>query len=1030
MPSRIEPSDDGLSNHAPFVRPVFSPRSADFAGHGNAKQSDISSLPQLIQYNSKSNPHRVFALQASLGDYRGRLDSDVAYNVSPITFRQLALMVRRCCSWIRKIVDLDANRDKQDPIAIYAESDVGLFVHLAALLTMDKPALLISARLNSPSVLHLLEKTGAKTILASKRTRPSLSREVYNTAKVASIEHYSTFMEDDSVETHEPEPILMEKEQTRNADEKGAVILHSSGTTGLPKPIYLAHRYILGYAACHSFPSEQEVNWVNLSTLPLYHGFGLLAPCLSLSVGMTCCFPPSSIVPATKSTLDLIKYASCQSLMTVPSIIDDILGLQDDRERTEALGLLAELKFLAVGGGALKAENGTTLAKHHIRLLNHYGVTEIGAIAPIFCPGPDYNWRFLRLRQDLGLELHPISQSKHFRLTGYPIGWDKPFEVQDELERNEASSHMEVRILGRTDDVIVLKTGEKVQPRQIEDALNADPQVRNAVCVGSGFFELLVIVEPANEQMGAEEVKNHVWNLLSTINATVDHHARITSKKAIIVKPADKSIPRSDKGSVMRQAVHEMFKDEIREAYSAIEMDAVGDDTVFDSSDLGSSVRKIITTVAGNRLDGNSMGADDDFFEAGMDSLQTVQFARLINAGVRKMGDDSEGAQPTISAEFIYRNPSIERLTAAIAKLRHGTSRDGYSRPEDRATEMLTLANEYITSIASDTTVPRSKHTVLMTGSTGNLGAHALAELSRNGNVAKIICLVRGQRQVTGSAVNGEATVPLMDRQRDALGTAGISLAPQEWAKIELHDLRSLAGRGDTCQTLLSEVTGQVTHILHLAWPMDFHRRLESFRPQIELLQTLAKIAQEAFVERRRAEPIRLLFSSSIAAVRYFAESGKGGRVPESVIQDPLVPVPMGYAEAKWVCESYLDSLAKSCSGVDPVVVRIGQLSGPEKTSGTWKADEHIPRLVKSSQKIGAFPDIKGQWLERATAAGGTGSLDSFYKQHFSQLASGLVVLDTTNARAVSPSLARSGGLEKDLVMKYVDRWRRAGFLE
>ena len=42
---------------------------------------------------------------------------------------------------------------------------------------------------------------------------------------------------------------------------------------GLPKAIPLAHRYVLGYAACHEFPVTEDLSLggYNLSTLPLFH---------------------------------------------------------------------------------------------------------------------------------------------------------------------------------------------------------------------------------------------------------------------------------------------------------------------------------------------------------------------------------------------------------------------------------------------------------------------------------------------------------------------------------------------------------------------------------------------------------------------------------------------------------------------------------------------------------------------------------------------------------------------------------------
>lgn len=53
--------------------------------------------------------------------------------------------------------------------------------------------------------------------------------------------------------------------------ERGAVIMHSSGTTGLPKPISHAPSYLIVYAACHRIPEQNEPFAYNVSTLPLYH---------------------------------------------------------------------------------------------------------------------------------------------------------------------------------------------------------------------------------------------------------------------------------------------------------------------------------------------------------------------------------------------------------------------------------------------------------------------------------------------------------------------------------------------------------------------------------------------------------------------------------------------------------------------------------------------------------------------------------------------------------------------------------------
>ena len=53
--------------------------------------------------------------------------------------------------------------------------------------------------------------------------------------------------------------------------DRNVIILHSSGSTGLPKPIYHTHGYLLNYAKCHKFEPEEDTSRVCTSTLPLFH---------------------------------------------------------------------------------------------------------------------------------------------------------------------------------------------------------------------------------------------------------------------------------------------------------------------------------------------------------------------------------------------------------------------------------------------------------------------------------------------------------------------------------------------------------------------------------------------------------------------------------------------------------------------------------------------------------------------------------------------------------------------------------------
>ncbi|KAL2018290.1 hypothetical protein VTK56DRAFT_994 [Thermocarpiscus australiensis] len=1071
----------------PFIRPKFSalPRGP----HPGDAREQIESLLDLIEFNVEHNPDHVFCIQASLPKDHDAAESlgRVPFDGRSITFRELGVAVAACAAWLSGLRQID-RQGRPKPLALYLQSDVGLFFLLSALLSLDVPVLLLSARLAPPSVQHLLEKTGCDTVLVSARTRPALAGCIGDHVRLQTVEPYTAFLDGTS---NNRLPTFHKETRSKSAPctPNSSLILHSSGTTGLPKPIVLSPRYPLLYAACHEFPDDEQIEWTNLSTLPLYHGFGLLAPCLSLSVGMTCCFPPSSIIPAGFSTMALMEVFDCRSLMTVPSIVGELLDMPDG---SSTLRRLRTLEFLAVGGGALAPDRGEELNNAGVRLINHYGVTEIGPLAPIFRPREDYNWRYIRLRSDLDLQLRPAAGSGsgspgRWRLVGWPVGWGEAFEIQDDLERNPdaRSGCVEVRILGRTDDVIVLKTGEKVLPQQLEAALNAQPFVQTAVCLGQGQFEVVVLVEPRDgADADKEAFVNAVWELVARVNPMLDRHARVTSKAAIIIKPPYKAIPRTDKGSVSRKMVHEVFADELQVAYAAMENEAAGASLVAAGGDIASGLRKMVLQVL-TRGDNDRIDVEQDLFEWGMDSLQALRLARLVKSGITSLRPDLAAAAGMVSsAEFIYRNPSIAKLTRAVQQLLPGslTEEAASDTEQERSSQMRSLVATFTASMSTTPTYAQAPLVVLLTGATGALGVNVLASLVKRGDVSKVICV--GRSSATANADGPKRNSVL--RLRAALLAAGISLKEDQWDKVETVEDSELL---QSTPATLSRIAAQVTHIVHMAWPMDFRRNLQSFGPHFRMLTTLLEIGRCAHAVNS-GRRVRLIFVSSIATVEHY---GGGPRVPERIMDDPATAAPMGYAEAKWVCEHIMSFAADALSGeIEAVVVRVGQLTGAEHNDGLWKTREHIPALVKASRKIGALPSLKGtvswmpvdraarvlvdivchgdelktavlhlenpvrqpandvmaivayelglrgprcllpyaEWLRRARSTGSIDSLEDFFERHFQRLALGNIILDTTESRRISETLRRSSGLGRDLIAKYVRDWIRQGFLE
>lgn len=626
--------------------------------------------------------------------------------------------------------------------------------------------------------------------------------------------------------------------------------------------------------------------------------------------------------------------------MTVPSILEEV------KSNPALMQALKGLDFVAVGGGAIKPAIGELLVSNGVKLLNHYGATEIGAIAPIFVPGDDYDWRYLRIRTDMGLEIKTVEAKNEdgnpsYQLVGYPFGWDGPFVIQDLLRRRSESSHLEVAILGRNDDLLVLSTGEKVLPNALEMLLSRQEGVKAAVVFGQNREEVGVLIDPEVTLGDAEtdHLVERIWSVLQKENISLDRHARISSKGMILIKPSGTTLPRSDKGSVMRRETYDLFSKEIEELYanSSIQ-DTLSFKLENHPDKIITSLRAIVQTCVQDRgLPVTNWSDTDDWFELGMDSLEATRLARLLSRVSNKdifPAIRSQQVQPS----FIYRNPSFKALSSCLlAGGGDGEMKETSSRSITK--QMLDLALKY-------TSARFENRVILLTGSTGHLGVHLLDQLSRNPNVSQIICLSRSHQ--------GQE---LRDRQQKANTERGINLPESAWAKItflssaQLHQPR--LGLPDEDYRRLVRT---VTHIIHNAWPMDFQRGLSSFEPQIETVHRLVTLCEDCYRKQRPLTPPQLLFTSSIAVA---AHSPYRKRLPEAPILDPSTTADLGYAQAKWVCERILIEAAKTQGHLRPSIVRLGQLTGSTEL-GKWNSKEHFPAILKASQLVGSLPELDG----------------------------------------------------------------------
>jgi thioester reductase-like protein len=150
-----------------------------------------------------------------------------------------------------------------------------------------------------------------------------------------------------------------------------------------------------------------------------------------------------------------------------------------------------------------------------------------------------------------------------------------------------------------------------------------------------------------------------------------------------------------------------------------------------------------------------------------------------------------------------------------------------------------------------------------------------------------------------------------------------------------------------------------VTHIIHVAWHLNFNLILESYeRVHVAGVRHLIDLA----LSSPHAQPPRFTFLSSIAAAAMYPgptqEPSIGERdgqmlVPEVPIDDPSIPLDQGYGQSKYVSERVLVNAVNA--GLRVTITRVGQMSGVT-TNGAWPTTEHVPIMIKSSLALGMVP--------------------------------------------------------------------------
>ncbi|KAJ9661124.1 hypothetical protein H2201_006675 [Coniosporium apollinis] len=820
--------------------------------------------------------------------------------------------------------------EKPTVVGLLGHSDLNYLVTLLALTKLGHTVLFLSTRISKEAYASLLQTTGSRHLIVGDaffEVGAALQREMsLHVSGIATQETYEYPILDE-VDTRMTTQLDSSRESTYIA-----WIIHSSGSTGLPKPIYQTQK-----AALNNYASN--MNMRGFLTLPLFHAHGVSSLFRAVHSKKQIHLYNATLPMTKQYLMDIIQSHLFEIFYGVP------YALKLLAESEEGIRLLSRFQVVMFGGSACPDSLGDKLVEGGVNLVSHYGTTETGQLMTSFRPAGDKAWDYVRpsaaVKPYLRFEERGPGMYELICLDGWPskVTSNRPdgsYATKDLFTKHPTLEAY--KYFARLDDTLVLNNGEKANPLPLEGAVRQNRLVAEAVVFGAGKSNLGLALIKSQECIGMSDndILDEVFESVERVQSAMPAYARV-SKDMVFMLDADTPFPRTDKGTVIRQAFYKKFKDEIEALYE----EKMEGSLELSEPELCLFLRRALQDIM---MDTPTLADDQDFFAFGMDSLQATRLRSVIVKNI-----STNGVKLPINVAFDY--PCIGALAHYLHATRCGGSE---ARTVSKEQEMQNLIEEY-GQFQQHIPQPRSAQgqCIVLTGVTGSLGAHIAAQLASRPDVNKLYCLVRAS-----SFRNAHDRVIQSMQQRQVYETLPV---PHREKILALPADLSKPDLGLETE-VLHHVQSEVTSVIHSAWSVNFNLQLSSF---VKDCIAGAKNLLNLCLQAHGPSPASFNFCSSVSTVANTA----GTQVAESLAELSAAQK-MGYAQSKMVTEHLCDLAAKQ-TGMAARVLRIGQIIG-DTQHGIWNAKEAIPMMLQTAITTRALPALDENlcWLPVDVVAG------------------------------------------------------------
>lgn len=430
----------------------------------------------------------------------------------------------------------------------------------------------LNFRAKAEELVYMINAAEIKVLVVGERYLDMVAEII---PELTTVEHYLAIdgSADKFVSYEESLAASPDEEMFLELDEDDTTILmFTSGTTGRPKAVPLTHNSFTSYILENVDPADPEMEESNILTVPLYHIAGIQAILAAVYGGRTLILMKQFDVV---EWLETVQKERANRAMLVPTMIKQLIDYEKFGDYD-----LSSLQIITYGAAVMPFE----VIKKAIELfpdasfINAFGQTETGSTIATLGPedhdisGTEEEQRIKlkRLSSSIGKPL-PDVEIQIIDELGKPVEANVVGEIvargprimggywKDEVKTAQAftpdgwlrtsdlgwlDEDGYIYLSGRADDLII-RGGENISPREIEEVLFGHPAVRDAAVFGIPSQEwgqevMAVVVVNPDEPLSAEELIDFCKSKLSSFKSP--------SKLELV-----ESLPRSALGKLSRK---------------------------------------------------------------------------------------------------------------------------------------------------------------------------------------------------------------------------------------------------------------------------------------------------------------------------------------------------------------------------------------------------------------------------------------------------------------------------------------------